>query len=129
MDESIKKLLIATYQQTVKSVEVSPELKTMLKAHERVPGFIANLEREIALMQKSIKPTKQELIDMCRDLTVMFCKNIELKANQMMMSDAEKSRLKTEAEAADIIRKAADTGVLTEETIDVLKQEDPTITA
>ncbi len=129
-DESLRRLIIATYQETVHHAAIPEDLRTALNTNERVPAFLYNLECELARL-----PRKQQTIDnvtfSTRELTLFFIKNVKLKADQMMMSDAEKSALHTKHTNARVLNNAADvlnkTGsfdaALTEEVISVLNEK------
>lgn len=96
------------------------ELKRSLKTNERVPAFLARLEREASVLPKSIA-TKENVIAVVTDMTTLFLNALMKKADEQAMSDLEKSRLRAQREKLARLDEAADTGILTEQVIDDLK--------
>jgi len=121
-DDSLRKFIIAMYQQAVNDSEAPVELKLSLRASERVPKFLMNLEKECALLPNKHQ-TKEKIGYLISQMTKVFLKNIQAQADQMMLSDAEKSRIRTEHDNAQILDKAATTGVIDEEVIHVLNEQ------
>ena len=119
---NIDKLILSTYQTTVALSTMPDELKASLKTNERVPRFIAKLKQEI----ESLPPhliTELTIVNLTTDLTHLFLHNVKTAADQMAMSDAEKHRLQHDMERAAILNKAADTGEITDEVMDALKEK------
>ena len=119
-DESLRTLIIETYQATVRTALVPQELKESLKTYERVPAFLSNLHKELV---RTPTATKDDVIGITESMTLTFLNLVDQKAKEAMMSDAEKNRILTDAQDAATIRNAAETGNITEEVIDVLNKE------
>jgi hypothetical protein len=121
-DESLRKLIISTYQQTVKHAEIPNDLRDSLMVNERVPAFLRNLELELAALPKKYQTT-EHVTYTTRELTLFFLNNVRIKAEQMMLSDAEKNRLETNHNKAQVLDRAATTGIIDEEVMSVLEEE------
>ena len=121
-DESLKRLIIATYQESINALECDQGLKEALKSHERIPLFLLNLQKQFTAIPAHLA-TKENVIYTVKEMTRVFVANVEKKANEQMMSDAEKTRMIREDEKAKIIDHAADTGIINEEVLDVLREE------
>jgi len=124
IDQSLRDLIVSTYQDAVRNALVDEELKQALKTHERVPAFLGNLTRELSAVPKI---TKEEVQQAVHGMTNVFLNACIQRANEMMLSDAEKSRIKTEIADAEQIKKGADElldhGTISEETLHVLQKE------
>jgi len=118
---NIDKLILSTYQTTVALSTMPDELKASLKTNERVPRFIAKLKQEIESLPPNLV-TELTIVNLTTDLTHLFLHNVKTAADQMAMSDVEKRRLEHEHERAAILNKAADTGEITDEVMDALKE-------
>lgn len=66
--------------------------------------------------------TRDNVVFAVRELTHTFIRNIETKAKQQMMSDAEKTRISRQHTNAAILDKAATDGLITEEVMNVLEE-------
>jgi hypothetical protein len=119
-DESLRTLIIETYQATVRTALVPQELKDSLKTYERVPAFLSNLYNELARTPTAMK---DDVIGITESMTLTFLNLVDQKAKEAMMSDAEKNRILTEQQDAETIRNAAESGNITEEVIHVLNKE------
>lgn len=119
---SLRDLINTTYQETVEQAQIPSDLKTALKANERVPLFLRNLERELAVVPAKFQ-TREQAVFATRELTLFFLKNVEKRANEMMLSDAERLRIHTEHHKAQILDSAATTGIIDEEVMSVLNEE------
>jgi hypothetical protein len=121
-DESLRKLIIETYQATVDKTECDEELKSSLRTNERVPQFITNLERQFLMVPVKYQ-TKDHVHFTVTELTRVFIKTVQEKARQQMMSDAERSRIRHKADNAAILEKATNTGIIDDEVMNVLNEE------
>lgn len=119
---SLRQIIEETYKQTVQQAEIPSDLRDALKANERVPQFLRNLERELAVMPSKLQ-TREQAVFATRELTLFFIRNVQRRANEMMLSDAEKMRIKTEHHNAQVLDRAATTGIIDEEVISVLNEE------
>jgi hypothetical protein len=123
-DESLRTLIIETYQATVRTALVPQELKESLKTYERVPAFLSNLHKELV---RTPTATKDDVIGITESMTLTFLNLVDQKAKEAMMSDAEKNRILSDAQDAAQFSKGADelieTETISEETIDVLNKE------
>lgn len=136
MYSEIRDLCRKTYQETIKAMEIPVELKRSLKVHERVPLFIENIARDLALSKKTLK--RETIIQATRDMTRMFVGLVERKAKEGLMSTLAKRALKTEVEKKLQFQKNLDAleglgtksvtqtkkGVVEKQTIDVDKNLD-----
>ena len=118
---NINKLILDAYKSAVALSSMPSELKHALKTNERVPRFIAKLKEEVGKLPPHFI-NELTIINLTTDLTNLFLHNVKTAADQKAMSSAEKHRAEIEAEKAAIINKAADTGVITDEVIDALKE-------
>lgn len=85
------------YQEAVALADAPTELKRSLAAHERVPGFIDNLARELS----RVPGLKRETIKVAvYELTNLFIANVKRRADEMHMSEVEKHRRVAEYERA-----------------------------
>lgn len=120
----LEKLILESYQTAVAlNTKASSELKSSLKTSERVPRFIAKLKEEFARLPPHLV-SRETIVSLTTDLTNLFLFQIEQAAKQKHMSEAEKNKFHRDQERKDIINKAADTGVITDEVIDALKETD-----
>lgn len=81
-----KNLIHKSYESCVASIDVEHDLKIALKTHERMPKFLANLERELIAVQAAklkkdgyIYPDKY-IVDMVNELTKLFVFSIQEEA-------------------------------------------------
>lgn len=101
------------YKEAVALSSCPQELKNSLKTNERVPGFLKNLQKELATVPGGVKPYQVKMT--VYDLTRIFLRAVERKANERMLSDAEKTRITKEQDKVKKFKEVADTGVVTEE--------------
>lgn len=118
---NIEKLILDAYKSAVALSTAPSELKHALKTNERVPRFIAKLKEEVNKLPPQFI-NELTIINLTTDLTNLFLHNVKTAADQKAMSEAEKHKLAHEMERAAIINKAADTGEITDEVIDALKE-------
>lgn len=85
------------YQEAVMAnMEISSELKHALKAHERVPTFIDNMDQEVAKLQilrmKQGKPMYEEdqIKWLITKMTDVFVASLEVEAQKRHESDLER---------------------------------------
>lgn len=115
-------LILQSYQSAVAlNQKASAELKHSLKTSERVPRFISRLKAELSRLPDNLL-TADVVVSTTTDLTNLFLFQIEQAAKQKQMSSAERHRIETQMEKAKIINKAADTGEITDEVLDALKE-------
>lgn len=93
------------YQERVKTNHTIPEsLRTALKAHERVPGFIDDLARRIQVCQdRRVKDKGRPFLEATikatiRDCVDLFFKAVQMKADKMHQSDMSKILEQTKAQ-------------------------------
>lgn len=104
------------------NADVPLELKQSLRVSERMPAFLSKLEREMAIMPRKFQ-TREQVVFCVRELTLFFLNNVKTKADQMMMSDAAKMAIVDKQEKANVLDKAATTGIIDEEVMSVLEEE------
>ncbi len=109
---NLRALVYQSYQTTVALAQIPDELKRALKTHERVPRFVNNLVKELEAVPDLKKTT---IIDTVTSLTNVFLSNIQRKAEVDQMSALKKLELQKQAERAEEFKKAAETGIVSEE--------------
>lgn len=119
---SLRQVIEETYRQTVEQADVPTDLKHALKTNERVPLFLRNLERELATVPAKFQ-TREQAVFSTRELTLFFLKNVQQRANEMMLSDAEKMRIIDNQHKSNVLDRAATTGIIDEEVLSVLNEE------
>ena len=120
---SLRDLVVKEYQQTItNSLEIPRELKDALKVHERMPAFMDNLCKELS-NPLFAKYSNNQLRGIVNDATMFFISLVKQKANEQMLSDLAKEKMLQEQRDKAIINKAADTGIVDEEVMDVLKRK------
>lgn len=101
------------YAETVAKCE-NTELRRALKTHERVPGFIDNLARDLGRLPFDVKPVTLEMA--VRDMTNLFIRCVETNAKERVMSDLDKMLIKQrEADAEEFRKEAAELEAASEE--------------
>ena len=120
---SLRDLVVKEYQQTItNSLEIPRELKDALKVHERMPAFMDNLCKELS-NPLFAKYSNNQLRGIVNDATMFFISLVKQKANEQMLSDLAKEKMLQEQRDKAIINKAADTGIVDEEVMDVLNRK------
>lgn len=120
---SLRDLVVKEYQQTItNSLEIPRELKDALKVHERMPAFMDNLCKELS-NPLFAKHSNNQLREIVNDATMFFISLVKQKANEQMLSDLAKEKMLQEQRDKAIINKAADTGIVDEEVMDVLNRK------
>ncbi len=121
---NILELCRRTYKEYIEQMlDVPPDLRRSLRAHERVPLLIDNLARELTVIQKQPfrlkgKPiTKQEIIGIVQDFTRSFVQNVHRQAEERMMSDAAKQAIEENAAKVQEERALAEALVSEETTV------------
>lgn len=119
----MRQLIIKEYQETVALAPVNEELKRSLKTSERVPAFLARLERELIAVPKRLR-TDANIRATVHDLTLLFLESIEKKNEERMMSEAARAALARTAERARRYDEMADGGEIDlEELMEVAPDE------
>ena len=93
---SLGRLIKDAYQQRIKLADVPADLRQSLKAHERIPAFFANLERELSTVPNL---RQEQIIDAVYSLTDMFISAVKRAADERMISDVAKSAITAKADA------------------------------
>lgn len=120
---NLRELVIKEYQATVtNSPSIPTELKKALAVNERVPAFLDNICRELSVPAFK-NHSNNELRKIIHDSTVFFISLVQQKAHEQMMSEIAKMTIKQDIKDKEIINRAADTGVIDEEVIDVLTRQ------
>ena len=120
---NIRETVTAAYQSAGAFSSAPDELKHSPKTNDRVPNFITRLTAEIQALPPRLV-SRETIIDMTTGLTNLFLAQVEASAKQMHMTEMEKHAREHIAERNAIINNAADTGVITDEVIDALKETD-----
>lgn len=122
MDESLKAFILRCYDERIALAEMPSEMRESLKASNRVPAFLQNLQLRVEKLP--IRYQKQETIrDATYSLTDWFIEAFKKHANERMLSEVEKRALLAKQERTQIIETAIDTGEITEEVYDVITEE------
>lgn len=95
----MRNLIIKSYQQSVALAPVPEELKRALKTHERVPGFLSSLERNLISVPRQLR-TAQNIEATVHDMTMIFLNGLVQKAEEARMSDAVKQGMLDKAAKA-----------------------------
>lgn len=127
MRAEIAELCRKTFRETVKHMNMNPELRRALKTHERVPVFIDNLAGQLSTTK--FKVTKEHIIKATQDLTKTFVQLVERQNQERVMSDIAKMTIKGKMEAkqklsrdADILERLGTDEVIQDEKGTTLKQ-------
>jgi hypothetical protein len=91
---SIKDMVIADYQEFIAiSSDIPEDLKSALKAHERVPAFFDALSYQLSLVEKNNPHLINRAVikKATYDLADLFIKGVKHRADIKMMSDASRS--------------------------------------
>lgn len=94
------------YRETVAKHPMDAELRRALKAHERVPRFLDNLEREFAKIPFHV--TRETVAQAVKDLTLVFISAVQCSVNDRMLSDLAKLQIKKEIADKEAIKERAD---------------------
>lgn len=120
---NLRELVIDEYQRTVTNHPTIPkELKKALRVYERVPAFLDNITKELAAPAFK-NHSNNQIRKIIEDSTVFFINLVQRRAEEKAMSTAEMNRLKQAEVDKAVLNKAADTGIIDEEVIDVLKRQ------
>jgi hypothetical protein len=96
----VRNLIIADYQEFIAlhGHEFPDDMIRALKANERVPLFLNNLVKEITIAEhrRKVNLKRSDIKMIVYDMTRSFLKLIKRRADEMQMSDLEKSRLVAE---------------------------------
>ncbi len=86
-------------------------LRNSLRLTERVPAFVDNLAKEIAMVERrGIKLDRLKIKELVYSLSAFFVHNLRTKADQMHMSDLAKTAIRTKTEGDELIQKMDDQG-------------------
>jgi hypothetical protein len=113
----LKKLILDTYREAVRLIDMPGDLREALKAHERLPKFFLNLEREIARLPLKFQ-TRATIEMLVYDLTKVFVRNVQASAQSRMLSDAAKAEISRQQDKLKRFKEAAETGIITEEVLE-----------
>lgn len=102
---TLRRLIQDAYAERVRLADVPDDLRTALRAHERVPAFFRNLEHELARVPRL---TSAGITDAVYSLTDTFIAAVKRAAEQRAMSDAARSVIRDKADEADRRDKLAD---------------------
>lgn len=108
---TIQEMVRADFKEFIDMDPTIPrELKQALKHNERVPLFFDNLSHEIrkaetVLILRGQKLDRMKIKMMVQSLAAYFVMNVKALAEQQMMSDAEKTRIKEQAEGTELEKK------------------------
>lgn len=87
---TLRELIRSAYQERVALSGIPEELKRSLKAHERIPKFFDNLERELAVLPAAYR-TNDRIREAVYSLTDVFTGNVKRMADERQMSDLARS--------------------------------------
>lgn len=94
-------MIIADYQEKVAMMDIPSELRTALKAHERVPQFVDNLLKEINNFPRKLNVNRFKLKNLVYDMTEVFVRGVEATIRARQMSEIEKNSLKPKDDFLD----------------------------
>jgi hypothetical protein len=104
MSTSLRKTVVADYQEAVKLIEMPHELRRALKANDRVPGFLVKLEKELAKVHPKLL-NRLTIKTTVYDMTTLFVKGVLAKRDFEHASKLEQIRrqnvLDTKQELSD----------------------------
>lgn len=92
---------------------VPNDLRDSLRVKERSPLFINNLVgqiHEVIRVKPHIKLDRMKIKNLVYDMTKMFVHLLKVKADEMIASEAEKSRIKASIEGDEISQMLDDHG-------------------
>lgn len=104
----LRRYIEADYRECVALTEMPADLKQALKAHERIPAFFKNLERELAQASKLGVLSRETIKHSVYSLTEFFINNVKREANERIMSDAMKAAAVQKATHRQEIEAAVD---------------------
>lgn len=109
---SFKEMIRADFEEFIRIDPSVPDgLRNSLRLTERVPAFIDKLAGEFMEAERAgIKFDRHKIKSTVYSLTATFVHLLKTKAQEMEMSDAAKSALKTEIEGDEIAKKFDDQG-------------------
>ena len=90
---NLRQCIVADYREYISLNCKDPELKKRLLAHERQPLFFDNLQGQL---MRAHKLTRTQIKLVTYDMTQWFLNVAQKKANELIMSHAEKMRQITE---------------------------------
>jgi len=120
---NLRELVIKEYQACITNSPAIPrELKEALAVHERVPGFMNNLIKELsAPFFKNY--TNNALRVIVQDSTQLFINLVQQRAHEKTLSMAAVAQIKQDVADKAVIQKACDTGIIDEEVLDVISRQ------
>jgi hypothetical protein len=98
---NLRQKCIQSYQETIRLADIPSDLRTSLKAHERVPKFIDNLAKEMRSIPNLDSVTIKMMV---HDLTHLFITSVRTKADEMRMSDLERIRRQKEKDDLESLK-------------------------
>lgn len=101
----LRQTIISCYQNAVALSDVPQELKQSLKTKERVPAFIDNLTRELALVPKLDMDRIQTVV---YDMTFIFLDAVKRKADENYISENAKRAMTDKADSDAKMNELAD---------------------
>lgn len=120
---SLRDLIIKEYQAVItNSPSLPSELKKALAVNERYPAFLDNITRELSVPAFK-NYSRNEMRKTVRGFIEMFISLVQQKATEQMMSDIKKMEIKQQIADKEVINRAADTGIIDEEVLDVISRQ------
>jgi hypothetical protein len=101
-------MIQSDYQECVALMDMPADLRQALRAHERVPAFLSNLERELSANKVGRFLTRTKLKKTVYDLTEFFVGTLKRHADERIMSDAAKAAIKGKAQERKELEEAVD---------------------
>lgn len=93
------------YQDYVRQAPIHSELKRALKTHERVPGFIDNLARELRKAKQELK--RETIRAAVWDLSAIFVQLVQRQAEEKLLSPLALSTMRKKTEDAERVKAAS----------------------
>lgn len=117
-----KKWIEEDYAEAVRLLpDIPEELRRALKAHERIPVFFENLNRELFKMSLKHKMDRQTVKQLVYDMTNFFCINVRRMCDERVMSDIAKTVAQRKADEFKDLEATAD-GKISGEYTELIKE-------
>lgn len=121
MDASLKAFILSCYDERIALAEMPDGMRAALKGSNRVPVFLKNLQQRVEALPPHLQK-KETIRDAAYSLTDWFIEAFKKHANERQMSEVAKQAMLRKEERKQIIETAIDTGNITDEVCDAIKE-------
>lgn len=104
----LKRLIRKDYQECVALMEMPADLRQALRAHERVPAFLDNLERELSAAKVGRMLSRVKIKETVYSLTEFFVNTVRRHGDEKIMSEVAKAAIKAKDQERKELEEAVD---------------------